>query len=112
MKLSTAILADKLKSKFGLQNKKALSGELHLEQVLFYEDGDEMQPDKIYIYPQEPGAAEMLVVPERSVLFCIGKVHTRNTENDGQVFQVIDETSPFVLFNEIQRIFEDRKSVV
>ena len=35
MKLSTAILADKLKSKFGLQNKKALSDELPLEQVLF-----------------------------------------------------------------------------
>ncbi len=106
MKLSTAILADKLKSKFGLQNKKALSDELHLEQVLFYDDGDEMQPDKIYIYTQKPGAAEMLVVPERTVLFCMGKVHTRNTENDGQVFQVIDETSPFTLLNEIQRIFD------
>lgn len=86
MKLSTAILADKLKSKFGLQNKKGPDNELHLEQVLFYEDGDEMQPDKIYIYTQKPGTAEMLVVPERTVLFCIGKVPTRNTENDGQVF--------------------------
>lgn len=63
-------------------------------------------PDKIYIYTQKPGAAEMLVVPERTVLFCMGKVHTRNTENDGQVFQVIDETSPFTLLNEIQRIFD------
>lgn len=106
MKLSTAILADKLKSKFGLQNKKALSNELHLEQVLFYDDGDEMQPDKIYIYTQKPGTAEMLVVPERTVLFCIGKVPTRNTENDGQVFQLIDEPSPFLLLNEIQRIFD------
>ena len=106
MKLSTAILADKLKSKFGLQNKKALSDKLHLEQVLFYDGSDEMQPDKIYIYSQKPGAGEMLVVPEQAVLFCIGKVPTRNTENDGQVFQVIDETSPFVLFNEIQRIFD------
>ena len=106
MKLSTAILADKLKSKFGLQNKKALSDKLHLEQVLFYDGSDEMQPDKIYIYSQNPGAGEMLVVPEQAVLFCIGKVPTRNTENDGQVLQVIDETSPFVLFNEIQRIFD------
>ena len=56
MKLSTAILADKLKSKFGLQNKKALSDKLHLEQVLFYDGSDEMQPDKIYIYSQKPGA--------------------------------------------------------
>lgn len=63
-------------------------------------------PDKIYIYTQKPGAAEMLVVPERTVLFCMGKVHTRNTESDGQVFQVIDETSPFTLLNEIQRIFD------
>ena len=55
MKLSTAILADKLKSKFGLQNKKALSDKLHLEQVLFYDGSDEMQPDKIYIYSQKPG---------------------------------------------------------
>lgn len=53
MKLSTAILADKLKSKFGLQNKKALSDELHLEQVLFYDDGDEMQPGQnLYLYPE------------------------------------------------------------
>lgn len=46
------------------------------------------------------------MVPERTVLFCMGKVHTRNTESDGQVFQVIDETSPFTLLNEIQRIFD------
>ena len=106
MKLSTAILADKLKSKFGLQNKKALSDKLHLDQVLFYNEGDEMQPHKIYIYTQQQEAEEMLIVPEEAVLFCIGKVHTRNTENDGQVFQLIDEPSPFVLFNEIQRVFD------
>ncbi len=106
MKLSTAILADKLKSRFSLQNKKALSDELHLEQVLFYDGSDEMLPDKIYIYSQKPGSDPMLVVPREAVLFCIGKVPTRNTEQDGQVFQVIDETSPYVLFNEIQRIFD------
>ena len=53
MKLSTSILAHKLKSKFTLQNKKALSDELHLEQVLFFCDGDGMQNHKIYICSQE-----------------------------------------------------------
>ena len=106
MKLSTAILADKLKSKYGLQNKKPLSNELHLEQVLFYDDADEMQPDKIYIDTGKAGISEIIAVPPRAVLFCIGKTVTRNTENDGQVFQLIDEISPFALFNEIQRIFD------
>lgn len=106
MKLSTAILADKLKSKYGLQNKKPLSNELHLEQVLFYDDADEMQPDKIYIDTGKAGVSEIIAVPPRAVLFCIGKTVTRNTENDGQVFQLIDEISPFALFNEIQRIFD------
>jgi len=106
MKLSTAILANKLKSKFALQNKKALSDELHLERVLFYSDGDEMHPHKIYIYTQKLESAKELIVPEEAVLFCIGKVRTRNTGKNGQVFQLIDETSPFLLFNEIQRLFD------
>lgn len=106
MKLSTAILASKLKSKFALQNKKALTDELHLEQVLFYSDGDEMQPHKIYIYTQKLESAKELIVPEKAVLFCVGKVRTRNTGKNGQVFQLIDETSPFLLFNEIQRLFD------
>lgn len=106
MKLSTAILANKLKSKFALQNKKALSDKLHLEQVLFYSDGDEMQPHKIYIYTQKLESAQELIVPEEAVLFCFGKVRTRNTGKNGQVFQLIDETSPFLLLNEIQRLFD------
>ncbi len=106
MKLSTAILADKLKAKYGLQNKKALSNELHLEQVLFYDGTDKMQPDKIYIDTGKANYVEIVAVPQRSVLFCIGKVSTRNTQNDGQVFQLIDETCPYTLFNEIQRIFD------
>lgn len=106
MKLSTAILANKLKSKFALQNKKALSDRLHLEQVLFYNDGDEMLPHKIYIYTQKLEAAQELIVPEEAVLFCMGKMRTRNTGKTGQVFQLIDDTSPFLLFNEIQRLFD------
>lgn len=106
MKLSTSILAHKLKSKFTLQNKKALSDELHLEQVLFYCDGNDMQNHKIYICSQEQVTEQDLIVPEETVLFCIGKVRTRNTGKNGQVFQLVDDTSPFVLFNEIQRLFE------
>ena len=107
MKLSTAILANKLKSKFALQNKKALSDKLHLDQVLFYNDGDEMQAHKIYIYTQKLMPAQELIVPEEAVLFCMGKMRTRNTGKTGQVFQLIDDTiSPFLLFNEIQRLFD------
>lgn len=106
MKLSTSILAHKLKSKFTLQNKKALSDQLHLERVLFYCDGDEMQNHKIYICVQEQVSDQDLIVPKEAVLFCIGKVRTRNTGANGQVFQLVDDTSPFVLFNEIQRLFE------
>lgn len=106
MKLSTSILAHKLKSKFTLQNKKALSDELHLDQVLFYCDGNEMQNHKIYICSQDQISEQDLVIPEDAVLFCIGKVRTQNTGKNGQVFQLVDDTSPFVLFNEIQRLFE------
>ncbi|MEH2956610.1 helix-turn-helix domain-containing protein [Candidatus Merdisoma sp. JLR.KK006] len=106
MKLSTSILAHKLKSKFTLQNKKALSDELHLEQVLFYCDGNDMLSHKIYICSQEQVSEQDLIVPEDAVLFCIGKVRTQNTGRNGQVFQLVDDTSPFVLFNEIQRLFE------
>ena len=89
MKLSTSILAHKLKSKFTLQNKKALSDELHLEQVLFFCDGDGMQNHKIYICSQEQVSEQDLIVPEEAVLFCIGKVRTRNTGRNGQVFQLV-----------------------
>ena len=106
MKLSTSILAHKLKSKFTLQNKKALSNELHLERVLFYCDGDEMQNHKIYICVQGQVSGQDLIVPEEAVLFCIGKIRTRNTGKNGQVFQLVDDTSPFLLFNEIQRLFD------
>ena len=106
MKLSTAILAHKLKSKFTLQNKKALSDDLHLERVLFYTDGDEMQNHKIYICTQDQVTEQDLIVPEEAVLFCIGKIRTRNTGKNGQVFQLIDDTSPYLLFNEIQRLFD------
>jgi hypothetical protein len=106
MKLSTSILAHKLKLKFTLQNKKALSDDLHLERVLFYCDGDEMQNHRIYICTQKQISDQDLIVPEQAVLFCIGKVHTRNTGKTGQVFQLVDDTSPFLLFNEIQRLFD------
>ena len=106
MKLSTSILAHKLKSKFTLQNKKALSNELHLERVLFYCDGDAMQNHKIYICVQGQVSGQDLIVPEEAVLFCIGKIRTRNTGKNGQVFQLVDDTSPFLLFNEIQRLFD------
>lgn len=106
MKLSTSILAHRLKSKFTLQNKKALSDDLHLERVLFYNEGDEMQDHKIYICTGEQVTGPDLIVPEKAALFCIGKVRTRNTGKNGQVFQVVDDTSPFFLFNEIQRIFD------
>ena len=106
MKLSTSILAHRLKSRFTLQNKKALSDELHLERVLYYCDGDEMQDHKIYICTRDQVAEQDLIVPEKAVLFSIGKIRTRNTGKNGQVFQLIDDTSPFLLFNEIQRIFD------
>ena len=79
MKLSTSILAHRLKSKFTLQNKKALSDELHLERVLYYCDGDEMQDHKIYICTRDQVSEQDLIVPENAVLFCIGKIRTRNT---------------------------------
>lgn len=106
MKLSTSILAHRLKSKFTLQNKKALSDDLHLERVLFYCDGDEMQAHKIYICRQAQVSSLDLAVPKDAVLFCIGKIRTANTGKTGQVFQLIDDTDPFLLFNEIQRIFD------
>lgn len=106
MKLSTSILAHKLKSKFTLQNKKALSDDLHLERVLFYCDGDEMRDHKIYICTQGQVSKLDLTIPQQAVLFCIGKIRTANTGKTGQVFQLIDDTDPFVLFNEIQRIFD------
>ncbi len=107
MKLSTALLANQLKSKFALQNKKALSDELHLDQVLFTRDGDELLPHKIYIYTQKLELDQELIVPEEAVLFCVGKVRTRNTGKNGQVFQLIDDdVSLFLLFNEIQRLFD------
>ena len=106
MKLSTNILANRLKRKFTLQNKKALSDELHLERVLYYCDGEEMEPHKIYICSGGQVQSLELIVPEDAVLFAVGKVRTRNTGQTGQVFQIIDEVSPFSLFNEIQRIFD------
>lgn len=106
MKLSTSILAHRLKSKFTLQNKKALSDELHLERVLYYCDGDEMQDHRIYICTRDQVSEQDLIVPEKAVLFSIGKIRTRNTGKNGQVFQLVDDTSPFLLFNEIQRIFD------
>lgn len=106
MRLSTSILAHRLKAKFTLQNKKALSDELHLERVLFYTEGDEMQSHKIYICTQEQVQESEVIVPEKAVLFCIGKIRTRNTGKNGQVFQLIDPISPYLLFNEIQRLFD------
>lgn len=106
MKLSTSIVAHRLKSKFTLQNKKALSDELHLERVLFYSDGDEMKPHRIYICTQEDMAGQDLVVPEGVLLCSIGKVRTQNTGKNGQVFQIIDHVSPYRVFNEIQNIFD------
>lgn len=106
MKLSTSILAHRLKSKFTIQNKKALSDELHLERVLYYCDGDEMQDHRIYICTRDQVSEQDLIVPEKAVLFSIGKIRTRNTGKNGQVFQLVDDTSPFLLFNEIQRIFD------
>ena len=81
MKLSASILANKLKSKFALQSKKMLTDELHLEQVLFYNDGDEMLPHKIYIYIQDPEVPQEVVVPAQSVLFCAGDFLDKTTTN-------------------------------
>jgi len=70
--IQPAILANRLKSKFTFENKKELSDELHLERVLFYSDGDEMQPHKIYIDTRKPESAKELVIPGETVLFCMG----------------------------------------
>ena len=89
MKLSTSILAHRLKSKFTIQNKKALSDELHLERVLYYCDGDEMQDHRIYICTRDQVSEQDLIVPEKAVLFSIGKIRTRNTGKNGQAGEPI-----------------------
>ncbi|MCI8597087.1 MAG: hypothetical protein HFJ10_01395 [Lachnospiraceae bacterium] len=106
MKLNTSILANKLKSKFMFQMKKIVSDDLHLEHVLFYCDGDQMQSHKIYICTQKQVAEREMAVPEYTVLFCIGKVPIQNIEKGGQVFQLPEDTDPFQLFNAIQRLFD------
>ncbi len=106
MKLSTSILAHKLKAGFTFQNKKALSDRLCLEQVLFYCDGDELQDCKIYICTRDQAAGRDIIVPGEAVLFCIGESRTQNTEKSGQVFQLVDDTDPFRLFNAVQRLFD------
>lgn len=63
MKLNTSILANKLKSKFMFQMKKIVSDDLHLEHVLFYCDGDQMQSHKIYICTQKQVAEREMAVP-------------------------------------------------
>ena len=106
MKLSTSILADRLKSKFTLQNKKALSNVLHLERVLYYCDGEEMQPHKIYICTADQVRGSDIEVPSDAVLFAIGRVKISNPWENGQVFRLAGDVSPFLLFNEIQKIFD------
>lgn len=106
MKLSSAILAHKLKSNFNFQCKKNLSNRLDLEQVLFYCDGDELLSHRIYICTEEHKLANTMELPEDSLFMCIGSSCGSFISKSSIVFEFVKETNAFLLFNTIQRVFD------
>ncbi len=106
MNLSNAILAHKLKSNFSFQYKKNLSNVLNLNQVLFYSEGDELQEHKIYICSGEQVCEKRKELPENSLLLCIGEACEGGAGKYANVFVFSQDTSAFLLFNAIQKIFD------
>lgn len=105
MKLSVAIIIQKLKQHFPLNYKEEMSDTLNLERPLFLGNLDKVKPNKVYVAEGIQMAAVSCEDLSNSLMFLIGKV-PEGLEECNNLYQLPEGTSVYELMNQLQAIFD------
>ncbi len=105
MKLSEAIIIQKLKQKFTLHYRDNMSDELVLERPLFYSPQEPIRSNKVYVALKEDLAEVTGEEIGKILLFVLGEIPEHLRECPG-VFPLQNTISPYQVLNQLQQIFD------
>ncbi len=102
MKISIAILIRKLQNLYSFTYKGCLSHELCLERPLYYNNGDDILSNKVYICQN----SILDNIPKSTLIISLGRTLRDSELSSDNILELGEDISPFEIFNTVQSIFD------
>lgn len=102
MKISIAILIRKLQNLYSFTYKGCVPHELNLERPIYYNNGDDILSNKVYICQ----SCILDNIPKSTLIISIGPTLRDGKLSSDNVLELEKDISPFEIFNTVQSIFD------